>query len=159
MKLAIIGTGVIAQNQHIPCFTKNGAKITAVYDRHIEKAERIAAQLGAEAYDDYERLLREADADAVSICTRTDMHASMAVAAANAGKNIFLEKPMAVSAAEAERIVAAVEENDVIFMLGMLNRFRTESLILARRRKDGSMGDIYHCDCRWIRRRGVPANS
>ena len=66
MKLAIIGTGVIAQNQHIPCFTKNGAKITAVYDRHIEKAERIAAQLGAEAYDDYERLLREADADAVS---------------------------------------------------------------------------------------------
>lgn len=40
MKLAIIGTGVIAQNQHIPCFTKNGAKITAVYDRHIEKAER-----------------------------------------------------------------------------------------------------------------------
>ena len=53
MKLAIIGTGVIAQNQHIPCFTKNGAKITAVYDRHIEKAERIAAQLGAEAYDDY----------------------------------------------------------------------------------------------------------
>ena len=83
MKLAIIGTGVIAQNQHIPCFTKNGAKITAVYDRHIEKAERIAAQLGAEAYDDYERLLREADADAVSICTRTDMHASMAVAAAN----------------------------------------------------------------------------
>ena len=158
MKLAIIGTGVIAQNQHIPCFTKNGAKITAVYDRHIEKAERIAAQLGAEAYDDYERLLREADADAVSICTRTDMHASMAVAAANAGKNIFLEKPMAVSAAEAERIVAAVEENDVIFMLGMLNRFRTESLILAQRRKDGSMGDIYHCDCRWIRRRGVPAN-
>ena len=83
MKLAIIGTGVIAQNQHIPCFTKNGAQITAVYDRHIEKAERIAAQLGAEAYDDYERLLREADADAVSICTRTDMHASMAVAAAN----------------------------------------------------------------------------
>ena len=158
MKLAIIGTGVIAQNQHIPCFTKNGAKITAVYDRHIEKAERIAAQLGAEAYDDYERLLREADADAVSICTRTDMHASMAVAAANAGKNIFLEKPMAVSAAEAERIVAAVDENDVIFMLGMLNRFRTESLILTRRRKDGSMGDIYHCDCRWIRRRGVPAN-
>ena len=45
-----------------------------------------------------------------------------------------------------------------IIFLGMLNRFRTESLILAQRRKDGSMGDIYHCDCRWIRRRGVPAN-
>lgn len=89
MKLAIIGTGVIAQNQHIPCFTKNGAKITAVYDRHIEKAERIAAQLGAEAYDDYERLLREADADAVSICTRTDMHASMADRGGKCGQEHF----------------------------------------------------------------------
>lgn len=38
MKLAIIGAGVIAQSQHIPCFTENGAKITAVYDRHIENA-------------------------------------------------------------------------------------------------------------------------
>lgn len=158
MKLAIIGAGVIAQNQHIPCFTKNGARITAVYDRHIEKAQRIAAQLGAEAYDDYDKLLREADIDAVSICTRTDMHCSMSVAAAEAGKNIFLEKPMAVSAAEAMKIVNAVEENDVIFMLGMLNRFRTESILLDKRRVDGKMGEIYHCDCRWIRRRGVPAN-
>ena len=158
MKLAIIGAGVIAQNQHIPCFTKNGAKITAVYDRHIEKAKHIAMELGAEAYDDYDMLLREADIDTVSICTRTDMHCSMAVAAAEAGKNIFLEKPMCTSGDEAMKIVRAVEKNDVIFMLGMLNRFRTESILLNQRRLDGKMGEIYHCDCRWIRRRGVPAN-
>ena len=65
---------------------------------------------------------------------------------------------MAMSAAEAEEICRAVEENGVIFMLGMLNRFRTEAMIINDRRERGLMGEIYHADARWIRRRGVPAN-
>ena len=158
MKLAIIGAGVIAQTRHVSAFQANGVEIAAIYDRRAEKAHALADPLGAKAYTDYDELLRESDVDAVSICTRTDLHCPMAVAAAEAGKNIFLEKPMAMNAAEAKQIVEAVERNKVVFMLGMLNRFRTESQILTARRERGEMGEIYHVDARWIRRRGIPAN-
>lgn len=158
MKLAIIGAGVIAQTRHVPAFLSNGVEITAVYDRRAEKAHTIADPLNAKVYTDYDELLRTGDADNVSICTRTDLHCPMAIAAAESGKNIFLEKPMAMNAEEARRIVDAVEKNKVVFMLGMLNRFRTEAQILTARRESGAMGEIYHADARWIRRRGIPAN-
>ena len=64
-----------------------------------------------------------------------------------------------ISAYDGAQAVKAVEENDVIFMLGMLNRFRTESRLLTERRLSGQMGEIYHADARWMRRRGVPANA
>ena len=115
MKLAIIGAGLVAQTFHIPAFLSHeGVEITAIYDRRIEKAEAVAEPLGAKAYDDYDELLKDENVDAVSICTRTDLHCPMAVKAARAGKNIFLEKPMAMSAHEAQQIADAVEENGVI---------------------------------------------
>lgn len=160
MKLAIIGAGLVAKTFHIPSFQRcRDVQITAVCDMYEPAAAAMAGPLGAKVYTDYRELLRDADVDAVSICTRTDTHCQMAVAAAKAGKNVFLEKPMALNAAQAAEILKAVEENDVIFMLGMLNRFRTESQILTQRRLSGQMGEIYHADARWIRRRGVPANA
>lgn len=158
MNIAIVGAGVIAESQHVPSFVGNGARIVAVYDRKEEKAHRMADPLCAKAYTDYQKLLEDPDVEAVSICTRTDLHSDMAIRAAQAGKHIFLEKPFADSLENAAKIVEAVKENDVIFMLGMLNRFRTESILLNERRMSGKMGEIYHCDCRWIRRRGVPSN-
>lgn len=158
MKLAIIGAGLVAKTFHVPSFLSCGADITAVYARNEAKATEMAVPLGAAVYTDYSELLKDPNVDAVSICTRTDMHCSMAVAAAEAGKNIFLEKPMAMNATEAKAILEAVYKNDVIFMLGMLNRFRTEAQIITQRRESGQMGEIYHADTRWIRRRGVPTN-
>lgn len=73
-------------------------------------------------------------------------------------KNIFLEKPMAASEAEAKEILDETQKNGVTFMLGMLNRFRTETMFINERRTQGNMGDIYHTDVRWIRRRGIPSN-
>lgn len=158
MKLAIVGAGVIAQVHHIPAFKANGVEIVAVYDRKAEKAHRMADPLGAKVYTDLDEMLKDPEIDAVTICTRTDMHAPMAVKAVEAGKDVFLEKPMALNLAEAKKIKDAVEKNNVVFMIAMLNRFRTESQILTERRLSGRMGDIYHADCRWVRRRGVPAN-
>lgn len=159
MKLAIVGAGLAARTFHVPAFMScEGVEISAVYDRKEGKALALAEPLGAEVYTDYSELLARSGVDAVSICTRTDMHCPMALEAARAGKSIFLEKPMALSAAEAKQIMDAVEENGVTFMLGMLNRFRTETLILDRRRREGLMGEIYHADARWVRRRGIPSN-
>lgn len=159
MRLAIIGAGLVARSFHIPAFLKCGdVEIAAIYDRKEEKAKALADPLGAKVYTDYNKLLSDPDIDAVSICTRTDLHCPMAVAAAKAGKHIFLEKPMARNLREAEQILEAVRDNQVIFMLGMLNRFRTEAEILVERRACGLMGEIYHADARWIRQRGVPTN-
>ena len=159
MKVAIIGAGLVAKTFHIPAFQAcEGVKITAIYDRKPEKAKALADAVGAEPFSDYDELLRHGDIDAVSICTRTDLHCQMAVKAARAGKNIFLEKPMAASEAEAKEILDETQKNGVTFMLGMLNRFRTETMFINERRTQGNMGDIYHTDVRWIRRRGIPSN-
>ena len=100
MRVAVIGAGLVAKTFHVPAFLAcPGVEISAVYDRRLEKAEALAAPLGAKAFTDYGELLRSGAADAVTICTRTDMHCPMAVQAARAGKHIFLEKPMATSAA------------------------------------------------------------
>ena len=160
MKLAIIGAGLVAKTFHIPAFLRcKDVQITAVCDVYEPAASAMAEPLGAAVYTDFQEMLHCADVDTVTICTRTDTHCQMAVEAARAGKNIFLEKPMALNVAQAAQIVEAVEENDVIFMLGMLNRFRTESRLLTERRLSGQMGEIYHADARWMRRRGVPANA
>lgn len=160
MKLAIIGAGLVAKTYHIPAFLRcENVKITAVCDVYEPAAIAMAEPLGAKVYTDYRELLKDPEVDTVSICTRTDTHCEMASAAAEAGKNIFLEKPMAMNEKQARRIADAVEENGVVFMLGMLNRFRTESQIITERRLSGQMGEIYHADARWIRRRGIPANS
>lgn len=160
MKLAIIGAGLVAKTYHIPSFLRcKDVNITAICDVYEPAAQALAEPLGAKVYTDYRELLNDPDIDAVSICTRTDTHCEMAVAAANAGKHIFLEKPMALNEAQAREIYDAVKKNDVIFMLAMLNRFRTESQIVTARRENGLMGEIYHADARWIRRRGIPSNA
>lgn len=157
--VAIIGAGTVARDNQIPAFLKcDEAELVAVFDRHIERAQTLCDLYGIpKAYSVLEDLLNDPDIDCVSVCTGNVSHKSLVVAAANAGKNILCEKPMAISVREAEEMKAAVEKNGVTFMMAFVNRFRQESILLSELQQGGSLGEIYHARCGWMRRRGTPS--
>jgi predicted dehydrogenase len=119
--------------------------LKVVCGRSASGAEEAARKLGFEEHaTDWEALVRRSDIDVVDICTPGDSHAAIAVAAAEAGKVVFCEKPLANTLAEAEQMRDAVEKAGVIHML-CHNYRRAPAVALARRMIDaGEIGDIRH---------------
>ena len=125
LKVGLIGAGGISR-QHLPAFREfpEDVQLTAVCDVREDAAHARAAEAGVEAvYTDVDRLLAEADIDAVDICTTHNTHHDLTLAAAAAGKHILLEKPMACSIDEARAMVTAADEAGVTFMVGQVLRF------------------------------------
>lgn len=91
-------------------------RVLAVWDDDPDRGRREAEELGAEFIADVDDLLRRDDIRAVTICAENAKHADLAVKAARAGKHIMVQKPMATTVDEADRIVAAVEEAGVKYL-------------------------------------------
>ena len=94
-------------------------------------------------YTDFAQLLDEADIDAVDICTTHDTHRDIAVAAAQAGKHLFLEKPMANSLDECRDILAAADAAGVTFMVAQMLRFLPHYQEARRIIQSGELGNIW----------------
>ena len=111
---AIIGSGVISQSHLDAVAALPDATIYAVCDVDAARAEKKRAEFGAQkVYTDYHALLADPAVDVVSICTPSGMHAEMAIAAARAGKHIFCEKPMDVTAEKMSAMIDAIERAGV----------------------------------------------
>lgn len=126
LKVGLIGAGSIVRNRHAPGWKKlaGRAMVTAVSDVVEEAASGVAQQLvdgegnAPAIYTNYHALIREADIDAVDICLPHHLHADAILAAIAAGKHILCEKPMCISLAEADQIVAGVARTGVVYMSG-----------------------------------------
>ncbi len=158
IKIGIIGAGNIAQSSHIPSYLKqDDVELTAVCDIKLERAQEVAKKYGFKyAVQDYRDLLSIDEIDAVSICTWNNSHAPIAIAAANAGKHILCEKPMAMTVAEAEAMADAAAKSGKVFMMAFVNRFRADSKYLKALADEGRFGEIYCSKAGWLRRRGTP---
>jgi predicted dehydrogenase len=132
----------------LPEYPKAELRAVAWHDRH--QLETFASTFGVDAYDAYAPLLERPDVDIVQITSPVSEMADLAVRAARAGKHIVLGKPMAMSVAEADRIVDAVEGAGVKCLPAQANtRFRVADL--KTRIERGEIGDIavLHQTCRW----------
>jgi len=107
----IVGLGRIAETEIAPAVTAApNSRLAGVVSRTAAKAEEFAGRHGAAAaYDDYRALLDDPSVDAVYIATPNALHADQVVAAAEAGKHVLCDKPLATTVADAERAVAACE--------------------------------------------------
>ena len=124
IRVAVIGCGKIAQVRHLPEYATNpNAQLVAYYDKNSQRAHEVAAQYGGKVYDSYFDLLKDPEIDAVSVCVENRSHAEMTTAALYAGKHVLCEKPMAVTLAECESMVAAAEFNNRHLMIGHNMRF------------------------------------
>lgn len=113
-------------------------------------AERAAKRWGA-AYSlaDWREILNLDEVDAVSICAPVWTHREMAVAAAERGKHILCEKPMARSVEEAEAMVKSAEQNGVNLMVGFMKRFNPGFRKIKEIMDSGRIGRVFHADIHW----------
>jgi len=120
LKIGIIGCGEFARIMHIPNLKKNSRyKVHAVMDIDERSAEQAAADIGAVYWTtDVNRIMKDGEIDAIFITTRHDSHAKLAIMAADAGKHVFCEKPMALDADECEAVASAVKRNNVKYTVG-----------------------------------------
>ncbi len=143
VNIGIIGCGKIAQVRHLPEYAANPrAKLTGYYDINEARAREVAAKYGGTIYDSYFDLLKDPEIDAVSICVENRAHAEIATAALYAGKHVLCEKPMAVTLAECESMVAAAEHNHRRLMVDHNLRFDPVYRRAKAMLDQGLIGDI-----------------
>ena len=131
IKIACIGCGGVAGGYgqepggHLNNLKKiEGVSIRGLVDINIESARRRFTQFGGEYYtDDAQKVMKDHEVDAVLICTHHDSHASLIIQAAQAGKHVFVEKPLAHTMEEARELVKLVEESGVKLQVGHVERF------------------------------------
>jgi UDP-N-acetylglucosamine 3-dehydrogenase len=123
-RVGLIGCGNIGAGGHLPAYAHSPeAELVAVCDAVEELVHAAAERSGATAYTDYRRLLERKDINMVDICLPTYLHAQVAVAAAEAGKHVLCEKPMAHTLEAAEAMIEAAEKAGVKLMIGQVRRF------------------------------------
>ena len=123
LRVGVIGLGYFGARHARVYQALPNARLVAVCDTDSERAHRIATEAGAAICPDYASLLARENIDAVSICLPDRLHTEAAVAAAESGKAILLEKPLAHDAVHARKIVDAVERAGVRLMVGHILRF------------------------------------
>lgn len=119
-RIAVVGCGYWGSN-HARTFAELGA-LYAVSDRHPDRAEAIATLHGAKAMS-FEALLADASVDGVVLALPPQYHADQAVAVLEAGKHLLVEKPIALSVADARRVVDAAQRTELVAMTGHILRF------------------------------------
>lgn len=142
-KIGIIGCGKIAQVRHIPEYAANpDAELAGYYDFNRERAQQLADGYGGRVYDSYQEMLADPAIDAVSVCVANDAHAEVTVAALEAGKHVLCEKPMAMSLAECEQMVAAAKKSGKYLMVGHNQRLVKAHARARQLVSEGAIGDI-----------------
>jgi myo-inositol 2-dehydrogenase/D-chiro-inositol 1-dehydrogenase len=141
MNVGVIGTGRIGRlHAENLAYRIPEANLLAVSDIFVEAAEGVAAKFGIPAaYKDPRRILDDKRIDAVLICSSTDTHAQLIEEAAEAGKQIFCEKPIAHDLADIDQALAAVDKAGVKLMIGFNRRFDPN---FARVREVVAAGEI-----------------
>jgi len=139
LEVAVVGPGAFAKSTHLPNLQALPElfRLRAVVSRRGDGARAIADRFGAEsATTELAEVLREPALDAVIICTRHDLHAEQVIAALEAGKHVFCEKPLALTRDDLERIERAASAAGRVLTVGFNRRF-APALRLAQRHAAG----------------------
>jgi predicted dehydrogenase len=125
IRWGLIGCGDISRKRVAPALRDEaGGELVAVSRARAALAESFAQEFGARrGYGDWRDLLNDQEIDAVYLATPVHLHAEQTIAAANAGKHVLCEKPMALSVAECDEMMAACEKNQVSLGIAYYRRF------------------------------------
>lgn len=140
----IIGAGGIADRRTIPGMQlANNAELIAVMQPDLHKASMLCKKHGAKrAYDDEAALLCDDEIDAVYIASPVAFHAKQAIMAADAGKHVLIEKPIALTVQEAETIARHCREKGVKAAAGFMMRFGSYALAMKEAVLSGKIGNL-----------------
>ena len=142
LNCAIIGCGRIFSTHADAILKCADAKLYAVCDIDTQRAEKAAGKYQCRAFYDYRELLNDKRIDVVHICTPNYLHATMAIDAMQQGKHVFTEKPMAITVAEAEKMIKVSKETGKLLGICFQNRFNTTSIKVKELLSSGKAGRV-----------------
>lgn len=156
LRTAVIGAGV--GRYHAMGYEAHPkAELVAICDLNPAAATALGAKHGVTTiFEDYNRMFKEIEVDAVSVCVPNKFHMPVVTDCLAAGKSVLCEKPLARNAKEGQKMVDAAAKAGKLLMTSFNNRYRPESQILKQYIDQGVLGDIYFAKCGWIRRNGIP---
>jgi predicted dehydrogenase len=126
--IGVIGVGYLGQHHARILSELEGARLTAIVDVDLKRAEEIAIKYGGKAFADFREAI--SNADAFSIAAPTTMHHGIAMECIKAGKDILIEKPIAATIEEADEIISESQKRGVIVQVGHLERFNPAVLAI-----------------------------
>jgi D-xylose 1-dehydrogenase (NADP+, D-xylono-1,5-lactone-forming) len=144
LRIGVLSTARVAERRLVPAIQKSkNAIVTAVASRTDARARAFAERLNLpKAYDRYETLLADPEIDAVYIPLPNALHCEWTIKAAEKGKHVLCEKPLAANAVEADAMIAACEANDVVLMEGFMYRFHPQNVKVKEMIEFGAIGAV-----------------
>ena len=144
LRWGILSTANIGMKAVTPATqASDRGEVTAIASRSLETAQQAASELGIDkAYGSYEELLADPDIDAVYNPLPNHLHAPWSIAAAEAGKHVLCEKPLALSADEARDMIAASEANGVTLMEAFMYRLHPQWELVRNLVAEGRIGTV-----------------
>lgn len=158
VKWGVIGTGTMGCTAIKSLKGAANAEVVAIADVNAEACRKARETFGiGHSFESLELLLRKADVDAVYIATPPYLHCQQAVQAAEAGKHVFCEKPMAMNEEECQRMIEACKQNGVKLMVGFKARFNPYHQRLREMIMKDEIGELVFLraerivliDCKW----------
>lgn len=140
--LAICGVGNIGKIHVQNLMSIRGCRIAGLFDANARELEGVASAHGLRAYGSTEEMLADPDSQAVVIATPSGSHAELSIRAIEAGKHVFLEKPLAGTLQDAKRIVHAAQSSRQVVQTGFCERFNVNYLEARRAVRSGTLGRI-----------------
>jgi len=148
VRWGVLGAGGIARRRTIPegIAPAHNAELTIVMDADAGLAAEVGKAFGVPGTAELEAVLA-ADVDVVYIATPNDLHADLTVAAAGAGKHVFVEKPIALTMFDADRMITACEAAGVKLMEGYMMRFHRHHEAARCMIAEGRLGELVYGRC------------
>jgi predicted dehydrogenase len=162
IRVGIIGTGGISRAHYNTYMKVGGFEIVAVCDIFKEKALRAAEEWDVpkkHVFTSVKKMLTLDEIDTISVCTYNQGHRRPTVAALNAGKHVFCEKPMAATLKDATAMVSAAKASGKILQIGLHSSFSPGTQFAKKVVDAGILGDIYYSETSGCRRRGIPGHT
>ncbi len=157
IRIGIIGSGLIGR-QHTRRYGEiEGAEVVALADLNKDAADSVAEQYGVpDTYSDYREILKRDDIQAVDVCLHNNLHMPFTVAALEAGKDVFCEKPMAGAYVDAQKMLDTATQLGRKLSIQNNRLFQKEARAAKILIDKGHLGKIYHGRATGFRRRGRP---
>ncbi len=152
VRVAVLGAGLFASQAHMPGIKAHpDAELIALYSRNKDHAAQIAERVGGVPLitDDLAGLLGRSDLDAVTVASSDDNHYHYTMAALKAGKHVFCEKPLAVTAARAREMAAEATARNLINQVAFIFRYTYCVQELQRLVKAGHLGQVHWMTANW----------
>lgn len=146
IRFGIVGCGVIADAHILALEEVEGAKTIGVFDANQERAVAFAARHNIKVYPSYAAMLADEKIDAVCLCTPSGLHADQTMQALDCGKHIVLEKPMALTVEDAQRVCFKAEQSHQMVTVISQHRFHKDVQYLKSLIDKEAFGKLVLCD-------------